>query len=71
MQPESITPPVMADVRLPHLSASMNPGMETANMRMDETPEAKKDALSEDKPACENRIGAYWIVIVSGLLSRG
>lgn len=60
MQPESSTPPVIADVRLPHLSASRKPGMEMANIRIDETPEARNDALSEDRPACENRTGAYW-----------
>lgn len=50
----------MAEVRRPHLSASRNAGMEMANMRIAERPDARKDAVDEDSPACEKRVGAYW-----------
>jgi hypothetical protein len=59
IQPDRMTPPVIAEVRLPHLSARRKPGMLIASMRMPETPEARKEALSDDSPACLKRMGAY------------
>lgn len=60
MQPERTKPPEMADVLRPHLSANMKAGMDTASMRIADTPDAKKDAVEDDNPACEKRIGAYY-----------
>jgi len=59
MVPERITPPQIADVRRPHLSASRVAGMLKANIRMAETPEARKDAVCEGMPAWAKMVGAY------------
>lgn len=58
--PERPTPPVMAEVRLPHLSASKKAGTDIASMSIADTPDARNDAVSEDNPAWENRRGAYY-----------
>lgn len=42
--------------------------MEIASIRMAETPDARKDAEDDDRPACSNRIGAYWHLPFSGKL---
>ena len=34
------------------------------SMRIAETPEARKDAVPEGRPACAKRIGAYWAILV-------
>lgn len=53
-------PPVIADVRRPHLSASKKAGTDIASMRIPDTPDARNDAVAEDSPACENNRGAYY-----------
>ena len=53
-------PPVMTEVLRPQLSAKINAGTDIANIRMAETPDARKEAVPLDRPACENRIGAYY-----------
>lgn len=63
MMPERPMPPVMADVRLPHLSASKKAGTDIASMSIPETPDARNEAVAEDSPACENSRGAYYHVI--------
>ena len=52
-------PPVMIEVLRPHLSAKMKAGSDTPNMRIAETPDARKEAVPPDRPAWEKRIGAY------------
>lgn len=47
----SPSPPEMADVRRSHLSASMKPGMDTANMTMELTPDATSDESVDVMPA--------------------
>ena len=53
-------PPVMTEVLRPQLSAKMKAGTEIANIRIAETPDARKEAVPLDRPAWENRIGAYY-----------
>ena len=53
-------PPVMTDVLRPQLSAKMKAGTDIANIRIAETPDARKEAVPLDRPAWENRIGAYY-----------
>ena len=59
MQLERPMPPVMAEVRRPHLSAKRKAGMEMASMRMAERPEARKEAVASGRPACAKSMGAY------------
>ncbi len=40
----------------------MKAGMEIANMVSPETPDARKDAVAAESPACANKVGAYWKV---------
>lgn len=56
-------PPVIADVRLPHLSASKKAGTDIASIRIPDTPDARNDAVAENRPACENSRGAYYYVV--------
>lgn len=60
MQPARASPPAMADVRRPHLSAKINAGIDMASIRMAESPDAKKEAVLPGNPACAKRVGAYW-----------
>lgn len=53
-------PPVMVEVLRPQLSAKMKAGTDIANMRIAETPDARKEAVPLDRPAWANRIGAYY-----------
>lgn len=56
-------PPVMAEVRRPHLSANKKAGIETMAMAMVAMPDAINDELSSaEMPACVNRTGAYYTV---------
>lgn len=59
IQPVNINPPEITEVRRPHRSAKMKAGMEIANMARPETPDARKDAVAVERPACANRVGAY------------
>src|SRR3569833_2839674 len=59
IHPDSVTPPAMADVRLPHLSTKRNAGTDTTSISTAETPDARKEAVFDETPACEKRIGAY------------
>lgn len=61
--PERPMPPVMADVRRPHLSASKKAGTEIASISIADTPDARNDAVFEESPACENKRGAYCDVV--------
>lgn len=49
------------DARRPHLSASKKAGMEVRKMRIADTPEAKNDALEDERPACSKSSGAYYV----------
>lgn len=69
IQLESASPPEIAEVRRPHLSASSNAGMEIASISIAETPDARKDAVWFGRPACAKRVGAYWTA-VSDQISR-
>lgn len=60
MMPERPMPPVMADVRRPHLSASKKAGTEMTSINIPDTPDARNDEVAEDIPACENSRGAYY-----------
>ena len=60
MQLDRPMPPVMTEVLRPQLSAKMKAGTDIANIRIAETPDARKEAVPLDKPAWENRIGAYY-----------
>jgi hypothetical protein len=60
IQAERISPPDIADVRRPHLSARRKAGTDMASMRMAESPEAKNEACSPGIPAWENKTGAYF-----------
>lgn len=51
LQAERPRPPVMAEVRRPHLSDSKKAGIEIANIKMPDMPDARNDAVAEDKPA--------------------
>jgi len=51
MQPARASPPAMADVRRPHLSAKINAGIDMASIRMAESPDAKKEAVLPGNPA--------------------
>lgn len=51
MTPDKSTPPVIAEVLRPHLSASKKAGTEIANIKIADSPEARKDAVCEDNPA--------------------
>ncbi len=59
IQPDRPMPPVMIEVLRPQLSAKTKAGMDTANMRIAETPDARKEAVLLDRPAWEKRVGAY------------
>ncbi len=50
----------MAEVRRPHLSASMNAGRETSSIVIEETPEATRDELLAVIPAWVKSAGAYY-----------
>ena len=52
-------PPVMTEVLRPQRSANTKAGIDIANMRIAETPDARKEAVPLDRPAWEKRIGAY------------
>ena len=49
---------------LPQRSDNRKAGIEVMKMRIAETPEARKEALDEDNPACWNRRGAYYEEVV-------
>ena len=51
--------PVMIEVLRRQLSSKMKARVDTANMRIAETPDARKEAVPLDRPAWEKRIGAY------------
>ena len=51
IQPDRPIPPVMIEVLRPQLSANMKAGTDTANMRIAETPDARKEAVPLDRPA--------------------
>lgn len=53
-------PPVMADVRRPHLSARRKAGIEIASMRIAERPDARKEDVDPERPAWAKRVGAYF-----------
>ncbi len=59
IQPDRPTPPVMIEVLRPQLSAKMKAGTDTANMRIAETPDARKEDVLLERPAWEKRVGAY------------
>jgi hypothetical protein len=42
----------MVERRRPNRSTNIKAGIEEAKIRIAETPEARNDALEEDKPAC-------------------
>lgn len=63
-------PPVIAEVRRPHLSARRKAGIEIASIRMAETPEARNEAVEDESPACEKRTGAYYHLVSIVLQSR-
>lgn len=44
-------PPVIAEALLPHLSANKKAGTDTTSIKMPEIPDAKNEAVSEDRPA--------------------
>jgi hypothetical protein len=45
MQPDKPMPPVIAEVRRPHLSANKKAGTLMMSMRMAERPDARKEAV--------------------------
>lgn len=45
-------PPKIMDVRRPQRSEKMRPGMVAVKMRIADTPDARKDAWEEARPAC-------------------
>jgi hypothetical protein len=57
---DKIIPPIMVEVRRPHLSANKKAGMDMANIKIAERPEARKPAVFPDNPACLNNVGAYY-----------
>lgn len=61
MRPERITPPLIADVRLPHLSARMEAGIDTTSIVTEETPDAISEELDCEMPAWSNKAGAYYL----------
>lgn len=65
MQEAKVMPPLITEVRRPHLSANKKPGMEIANIRIDDKPEARNEALSVDSPACSKSTGAYYEMLIS------
>ena len=59
IQDDKPIPPVITEALRPQLSAKMKAGTDTANMRIAETPDARKEAVPLERPACSNRVGAY------------
>lgn len=52
------TPPKIAEVLRPHLSAKRKAGMVMSKMRSAEIPEARNDAVEEERPADAKSRGA-------------
>ena len=59
IQPDKPMPPVIIELLRPQRSAKMKAGTDTANMRIAETPDARKEAVPLARPAWAKRIGAY------------
>ena len=55
-----IRPPEMTIVRRPNSSTIRKAGIDMANIRIAETPGARKDAVAPGRPACAKRLGAYF-----------
>lgn len=49
---DKTTPPTKVDNRRPTLSVSRNAGIEVANIKIAETPDARNEASDEESPAC-------------------
>lgn len=69
MDAERITPPQMADVRRPHLSARSVAGILKASIRMALTPDARNDAVCDGIPACAKIVGAYWEIVLASAMT--
>lgn len=50
-------------VRRPNLSTIKKAGIDIANMRIPDTPEATNEAVPLERPACAKRVGAYYLVV--------
>ena len=64
---ERASPPYMVEARRPQRSESRKAGMEVTKIRTAEMPDAKNEALDEDRPACWKRRGAYFHKHVSSV----
>lgn len=65
MHADNMVPPVMADLRRPQLFVKKKAGIVTSIMRIEDSPEAKKDASELERPAWLKSVGAYFGLRVS------